>query len=191
MDSKFNYGYNYFINDLVPSWLNNYSYRNVSQRLMPKMDPETVGLFAKLNPGSGQALFNDVTRVTGDRATQNYFHEVGGHGTEEAFGVTRKQDPTNLTQKFLQSSSTSSPESPEYQTYLQSPNEMRARAISTRALITNFPNYSRSYFKVNSDGKITHLPAFSEANSLYDAFNHDWDAESHYLRDVYKQGGKL
>jgi hypothetical protein len=32
-----------------------------------------------------------------DSVMGTYFHEVGGHGTENAFGINKSNDPTKIT----------------------------------------------------------------------------------------------
>lgn len=140
---------------------------------------------------NGYNLFNDVTRRTVPAGTQTYFHEVEGHGTEEAFGINKVKDPTNISQKFLQQTSSQPSSNSDFQNYLQQPNEMRARGISTNALRTSLPGFSNRYFKINSDGEIQNIPKRSQLEQLTQSLNGNKDVSLSYLDNIFKQGGKI
>lgn len=198
MQSKYKDSYDKFINGFVFPAFNNYSYRNVSPRLMSKISETkpgytTFGMHTSLSNsvGNGYNLFNDVTRRTVPAGTQTYFHEVGGHGTEEAFGINKVKDPTNISQKFLQQTSSQPSSNSGFQNYLQQPNEMRARGISTNALRTSLPGFSNRYFKINSDGEIQNIPKRSQLEKLTQSLNGNKDVSLSYLDNIFKQGGKI
>lgn len=200
MQSKYKDSYDKFINGFVFPAFNSYTYRNVSPGLMYKITNTkpgyiTFGQHTKIPNGmavgNGYNLFNDVTRQSVPSGTQTYFHEVGGHGTEEAFGIDKIKDPTNISQKFLQQTSSQPSLNSGFQNYLQQPNEMRARGISTNALRTSLPGFSNRYFKINSDGEIQNIPKHSQLEQLTQSLNVNKDVSLSYLDNIFKQGGKI
>lgn len=120
---------------------------------------------------------------------------TGLHLSHEAYTHDKKinkvKDPTNISQKFLQQTSSQPSSNSDFQNYLQQPNEMRARGISTNALRTSLPGFSNRYFKINSDGEIQNIPKRSQLEQLTQSLNGNKDVSLSYLDNIFKQGGKI
>ena len=74
--------------------------------------------------------------------------------------------------------------------YIKQPNEIRAKALSTKALFINYPKFSREYFKTSPDGRIERAFDNSQFYNLTRATG-DWIDAQNYVDDVYEKGGKL
>lgn len=188
--------YTDFINEYVNP-LDNQSYRNISSRLLNKINKTspgfvTTGLHSSFlqNSRPGLNFISNMSERPSDSVMGTYFHEVGGHGTENAFGINKSNDPTKITQQAIQQLNSTPQPTSSFQSYLLQPNELRARAISTNIYKHAFTPRYNWYYNVKK-GTSNRLPLHSQLQQLYKAFNNNINVTTNYLDTVYKQGGKI
>lgn len=181
--------------------LKNSSYRDISDRLMSKVAQTKPGYatwgthtgFVNKRP-LGLNLFNNMHNRNTPNSLQTYYHEVGGHGTEDVYGVDNFYDPTlvsnKIKNKIFQNMSTEEKRTSKIQNYLDQPNEMRARGTAVNIFQHSYPDNS-FYLKSAKNKNINVVPVGSQLDQLLDSFNFNLDATNDYINQVYKQGGKL
>ena len=91
-----------------------------------------------------------------------------------------------LTDKFIKPINNKN----QFLQYIKRPNEIRAKALSTKALFINYPKFSREYFKTSPDGRIERAFDNSQFYNLTRATG-DWIDAQNYVDAVYEKGGKL
>ena len=184
-----NFNADKFNNDFLPKMLQNSTTANISNRLTNIYGSKTssgINTHYIKMPTVNNVLVRDMVNTPTEDVLQTYYHEVGGHGTDSFFGTTKTYDNTGLTDKFIKPINNKN----QFLQYNKRPNEIRAKALSTKALFINYPKFSREYFKTSPDGRIERAFDNSQFYNLTRATG-DWIDAQNYVNDVYEKGGKL